>query len=309
MRFWDIVKEVSAQAVQREAEQQFMLAIAGHPQEIEAALRQITGDGTVLIPDSARPFLLAASPPYDEVTERRLRHADILVSLPGGPALNEMRPARVLQVAWGGNLIPVVLQVRPDLRVALGRRFPGFRVLASECLIREIALVNAEFTAVSGISQAIPVLLPLFPAMVGADLLVLTKNQIMMLFRLAAIHGESYRLQDRIYELLPLLGGALGWRGLARQLTGLIPAAAGLPLRIGVAYSGTYVTGRTAQLIFQTGRKPTRAELREIANEAARLARETAGRIRALRKKDPPAGPALPEPAALPEEVMDESRA
>lgn len=281
MAFWHIIKEVSAQAVRREAEQSVVLAVIGAADQVEQAVRQILGaEGLTEIPEELRPYLIAAQPPFDEVLERRLRHADVLVSLPGGPGPAELRPAEALQIAWAGNVIPEVLQARPDLRVPLGRRFPGFRTLAAESLIREVSRVNAEFTAISGISQSLPLLLPLFPAVAGADILLLTKNQILMLFRLAAIYGESYRLRDRVYEILPLLASALGWRTIARQLTGLVPAGAGVPLRIAISYSATYTVGRAAQVVFQEGRRPSRAELARIREQAAELGKTVMGKLR-----------------------------
>jgi uncharacterized protein (DUF697 family) len=167
--------------------------------------------------------------------------------------------------------------------------------------------VNAEFSTIAGISNAIPFLAPLFPAVVGADLLMLTKNQVFMILRLAAIYGDDPGFFRHGKEIASVVGGAFGWRTLARELSGVLPGPLGLPLRIGISYSGTYTVGKAAEMVFDRGRRPTRKEMRQIYEDASRLAKETVARLApSLRRKEMGEGhAALPEPheAALPEEV------
>src|SRR5207248_3105512 len=77
---------------------------------------------------AAEPFLFTASPPYSEADEKRMRHADLLVSLPAGPGITEFRPADTMPLLRPEALVRAVLARRQDLRVALGRRrasWPG----------------------------------------------------------------------------------------------------------------------------------------------------------------------------------------
>lgn len=301
MNFWDVIKEVSAQPVRQEAGRLFVLGLAGDPEPVAAAREAALGPGAT--PEQVRaaePFLCCGSPPYSDEVEKRLRHADLLVSLPGGPGLTDLRPADTIRVPAVQDLHAHVLARRPDLRVPIGRNLPGFRTLAAEHVIRDVSRINAEFATISGISDAIPFLTPLFPAVAGADILVLTKNQVLMIFRLAAIYGEDLDLKSRTREVLPVIGSALGWRTLARQLLGFLPGGLGLPARAGIAYSGTYAVGRAAQMAFDQGRRPTRKEMRRIYEESAQRAREIAGRLRdrkGLRERGEPGPDALPPPA------------
>lgn len=311
MKFWDVVKEMSAQPVRQEASRLFVLGLAGDPDIVAAARAEALGpDATHDGAAAAAPYLFAASPPYSEEEEKRLRYADLLVSFPGGPAITELRPADTIRVQRVEDLKQRVLEHRPDLRVSLARRLPGFREMASEQVIQDVSRVNAEFAAVAGISGAIPFLSPLFPAVAGADLLMLTKNQVFMILRLAAIHGYDLGLKARSKEIAGVVGSAFGWRALARELAGVLPGALGLPIRAGIAYSGTYAVGRAAQMVFDEGRRPTRAEMARIYEEATNLARDAAARV--LEKfggrKDAPSEPkALPEPSAepLPSEIPE----
>ncbi|HTE19645.1 MAG TPA: hypothetical protein VK689_14860 [Armatimonadota bacterium] len=304
MKFWDVIKEVSAQPIRQEAERLFVLALAGEPGAVAVAHAAVLGAGVT--PEQtarAAPFFFSASPPYSAADENRLRYADLLVSLPGGPGITDLRPADTLLVEQPEHVLELVLAHRPDLRVPLARRFPGFRTPAAEQVIRDTSRINAEFAAIAGLSQSIPFLAPLFPVVAGTDIMVLTKNQVMMIFRLAAIYGEDMGLKARAREIAPVIGGALGWRTLARQLAGAIPGALGLPLRAGIAFSGTYAVGRAAQMAFDVGRRPTRREMARIYEEGTQLARDTVGRLRArFAKPGEPSGEqkALPAPSVEP---------
>lgn len=296
MSFWEVVKEVSARPVRREADRQFVLALAGEPGAV--AVARAAALGAFPAPEEAAgaaPYLLCLSPPYTAADETRLRHADVLVSLPGGPGVTEFRPAPTLQLERPEAVAAAVVAEYPALLVALGRRLPGFRAAAADYLIRQVSMVNAEFAVVSGVSQSIPVLAPLFPAVMGTDIVLLTKNQVLMVFRLAAIYGEALDLASRAREVLPVIGGAFGWRTLSRQLLGFLPGGLGLPVRAGVAYSGTYAVGRAAQMAFDEGRRPTRREMLRIYEEAGHLARGVVGSLASRFPSGRAASPQLPD--------------
>ncbi|MGV3720907.1 MAG: hypothetical protein ACO1SX_08350 [Actinomycetota bacterium] len=287
MRFWEVIKEMSAQPVRQEATRLFVLGLAGNPDVVAEARELVLGPKTS--PGdraAAEPFLCTASPPFSSSEEGRLRYADLLVSLPGGPGITDLRPADTIEVASVKDLKRSILLHRPDLRVALGRRLPGFRDEAAEYVIRDVSRVNAEFAALSTITQSIPFLAPLFPVVAGADIFLLTKNQAILIFRLAAIYGEDLDLKSRAREVAPVIGGAFGWRTIARQLAGALPGAMGLPVRAGIAFSGTYAVGRAAQMVFDQGRRPTRQEMLRIYEEGRDLAQEVITSLRERFRKD-----------------------
>lgn len=284
MNFWDTIKEVSAESVRKEAARLFLIVLAGEAEDVASAREYALGNATPEERVLADTYLLTATPPYSPAVEQRLRHADLLVSLPGGPGLTEFRPADTLIIEHPTELIPHVLAHRPDLAVPVARRLPGFRGLAAEQVIRSVSRVNAEFAAIAGIPSVLPILAPLFPAVAGADVVVLTKNQVLMMFRLAAVYGEDLALKSRVREVLPVIGGAFGWRTLARQILGMVPGGVGLGVRAAIAYSATYATGRVAQMAFDEGRRPTQREMRRIYEEAAIQAK---GVMESLRHSQP----------------------
>jgi len=282
MRFWDAIKELSAQGVRDEARRLFVLALAGDPIEVEKARELCLGEGG-RAGDAwvANPFLYCVSPPYNEEDEKWLRHADLIVSLPGGPGLTDFRPADTLPVARAEDILQAVMAYRQDLRIALARRLPGFRRLAADHVIADVSRINAEFALLSTLTQGLPWLQPLFPAIAGADVLVLTKNQMLLVFRLAAIYDQDLSPWIRLRQTLPIVGSAVGWRTIARELAGLVPVA-GLPFKAAVAFTGTYASGRAVQMVFDKGRQPTRLEMRKIYEEGALLAK---GAVAALKDR------------------------
>jgi uncharacterized protein (DUF697 family) len=85
----------------------------------------------------------------------------------------------------------------------------------------------------------------------GADMPVLTLNQIRMVFRIAAAYGEELD-RDRAIEVLAVIGAGLGFRAIARQALGFIPGV-GWAIKGGVAYAGTQALGRAAVAYFEKG--------------------------------------------------------
>lgn len=157
-------------------------------------------------------------------------------------------------------------------QLALGRYLPAFRKQVATSIINQTARANAEFALLSNIPAAIPIVGNLMA--VGADFLVLTKNQLMLIYKLAAAHGREIEQPWRLYtELLPVVGAGLVWRTVARELAGLIPFAAGTIPKVLIAYAGTAVTGQAANYYYEFGARPTAQQLRRYYERASELAR------------------------------------
>jgi uncharacterized protein (DUF697 family) len=78
----------------------------------------------------------------------------------------------------------------------------------------------------------------------GADFPVLTMNQLRLVLRIAAAHGEELDAQ-RAPEILATIGNGLAFRRIAHQAIGVIPVA-GWALQGAVAYTGTRTVGEAA---------------------------------------------------------------
>jgi len=83
--------------------------------------------------------------------------------------------------------------------------------------------------------------------MPGADMPVMTLNQIKMTLQLAFIYGEEFTLR-RIIECLSVVATAFGWRFAARMATRAIPRIFRVPAKIGIAYVSTLALGKAMEL-------------------------------------------------------------
>jgi uncharacterized protein (DUF697 family) len=178
-----------------------------------------------------------------------------------------------------------IVKRNADRAPAFGRALPVFRPAAAKQVIDETAVANAQFSLVSNIPTILPVIGNIAAA--GADFIVLTKNQVMMLYKLAAVYGRDLRDQRGILqEVVPVVGAGLLWRTAARQAVTWLPFAAGTIPKLAIAYVGTMAVGRAADFYYRTGLKPTRSQMDQFVRQATELLRQLdlPGVRRVLRK-------------------------
>lgn len=160
-----------------------------------------------------------------------------------------------------------IASASPDRAPAYGRHIPTFRPAAVKAVIDQTARANAQFALISNVPTVIPIFGSLMA--VGADMLVLTKNQALMIFKIAAIHDRDLHDQMRILrEVTPVVGAGFFWRTLAREAAAFLPVLIGTVPKVGVAYIGTAVAGRAADFYYRYGKKPTREQMQAIYGQA-----------------------------------------
>lgn len=159
----------------------------------------------------------------------------------------------------------------PDLAPALGRHFETWRPAAVRAIIDQTSKANAQFALVSNIPAVVPILGGFVSA--SADLIVLTKNQIMMAYKIAAAHNRALDSQMAIVrELTPVVGAGFVWRTIAREAASFIPLAAGTIPKVAIAFAGTMTIGRAADYFYQYGSKPSKSQLDMFLGSAMKLA-------------------------------------
>jgi uncharacterized protein (DUF697 family) len=163
----------------------------------------------------------------------------------------------------------------PELRLALGRQFQGLRELAFTSLIDETARANASYAFTTGIAEVVPLLN--VPMNIG-DIVMLTKNQLVMSYKIALVAGKSGSPRHLIAEILGVLGGGLLFRQIARQLVGLIPVV-GVVAKVTVAYAGTWAIGRAVVLWATVGETVTAETVRVLYDEGLTLGRQAASAL------------------------------
>ena len=93
------------------------------------------------------------------------------------------------------DLVPRVLESLPDKHLTLARHFPLFRFAVTRNLIAESAMVNAAYLFSTGFAEIIPMLDIPFNI---ADVVILTKNQSLMVYKIGLALGLSPRWQDQL---------------------------------------------------------------------------------------------------------------
>jgi uncharacterized protein (DUF697 family) len=165
-----------------------------------------------------------------------------------------------------------VTDTLPLLAPSYGRFYESWRAAAVRAIIDETAKANAQFALVSNIPAVIPILGGFVSA--SADLIVLTKNQVMMCYKIAAAHDRELGNQMAVVrELTPVVGAGFLWRTAAREAASFIPLAAGTIPKVVIAFAGTMTVGRAADYYYRFGKKPTKDQLSQFAESASKLAK------------------------------------
>lgn len=244
--------------------QQFAFALAGGDVPDEQAARRTI---TVATPD-VLDGLNVGSLPYDALllldpTPDMRRHSALrriisdqwqtavlaVVTGPGAATDPGIPSITVTDPTEAKGLQPLrvrlVPMLHPDRRVAWGRAFAGFRQPMTDYLIEQTARANAQFAIMTDITARIPMIGGL--AATGADFFVLTKNQLILAYQLAAIHGRDLSDQKMVMmNAAPYLVAGLGWRELATRAVRVVPGASFVPKGV-IAYGGTVASGFLAR--------------------------------------------------------------
>ncbi len=275
-RLWSHFKSLDVAAIAEEAERPFHLALIGTDDQTallsarlaleSPAPRDLGANGPANIQPYLGTYSAAASAPPDSL----LLHAD---------------PLTADEAHLAETLAKMVL-AHPELRLSLARHVPAFRPAVSAQLIGEASKDNARIALISALPGILPMTAFLSPATALGDMFVLTRNQITLLLKIAAVYGKEIDLRARTKELLPVVGSAFGWRAAARELIGLVPGGIGLVVKGSIAYAGTYTVGKAAMIYYSTGQTLTGPRLRQLYLDSLK---EATGRIQPLLTRIRPA--------------------
>jgi hypothetical protein len=163
-----------------------------------------------------------------------------------------------------------VLDGSSELDLPLARNFEVFREPVMDDIIQRISKENALFSVASALPDVIPTLFEL-PWSVGefaTDTAFLTMNQVRMALLMAGACGHPVGYAEQKAQIGLIIGGAFGWRAIARELAGKIPMGGGLIPKGAIAFAGTYAVGASLKRYHLQGIQPSLAE-RRLAYEAA----------------------------------------
>ncbi len=300
---WKLIREVDLDAVHAEAERGFrvlLVAEAGGDAEALGALLTSAPDGgrhpwlvpvaaglqpvATPLPDLAVLVSRSADlPPRLAIAAQRLggHHVPFVTIVVGrtlGSQDGVVRPGeaaraavRSLEPAHVAAVAQAVLSGAPaTLRLAFARRLPPLRPALYTALIEDTARANALYALGSGVAESVPVLSLPFNL---ADIVILTKNQIVMSYRIALAAGRQGTIRAVLGQTLGVIGSGFMLRQLARQLVGLVPVI-GIAPKVAVAYAGTWAVGRAVAAWAGGGPAVTRASVARFYAEALERGRQ-----------------------------------
>jgi uncharacterized protein (DUF697 family) len=293
---WKTLKEADLAAIRHDAERRFeVLVVAEDAAEGRGLAERLTGADrphpwlTLATPEDARDRAAATgldaailvspvedlSPALSAARDALARAGVPLVTVvQGAPTATAaiVRPGEagraVVQRGDEAGLPALAAAVAaafdPTLRLALARQLPPLRAAIFDALIDETARANATYALTTGLAEAVPILdVPLNLA----DMVVLTKNQLVMSYKIALACGKKGTPRELIGEVVGVIGSGFLLRQAARQLVGLIPMVGILP-KVALAYAGTWAVGRAVAAWASEGRKLTPAAVRRFYREA-----------------------------------------
>jgi hypothetical protein len=181
-----------------------------------------------------------------------------------------------------------ILAKRPELALPLARYFAPFRKPVIDGVIRLVAKENAFFSIATAIPDIVPLLsIPWALGEWASDTAFLTMNQVRMVFLIAAASDHHIGYREQKAEIGSILAGAFGFRAIARELVGHIPLGGGLIPKAAIAWSGTYVVGRSMERLYLLGYGYTDQERKSAVQAAFEKGREVAAAILATLRRQP----------------------
>jgi uncharacterized protein (DUF697 family) len=255
-----VLKELRASAARDEP-----LVVSGARELASALRRELVRGGVSSAVREQGPLEGAAAlvhvlaGPFDADDEQLLKQAararipivvvtrDRLQPVPDGTHIPYVLDENVVRVGSGEGF-PVeriaerIAHALGEAGTPLAARLPVLRRPVCNQLIRRYSRRNGLVGAA--------VFLP------GADLPVLTLNQVRLVLRIADAYGFEID-RERLPEVLGVIGSGLGLRALARRSIGIVPLV-GWAVKGAVAYAGTRALGEAAVRYFERRAPVTR---------------------------------------------------
>lgn len=219
--------------------------------------------------------LLALNLPIFAITVDEQAQPSGPASPPIAGAYGEYVVPAVSKEALRGRVFPQLIERCKGVEIAVGRRLPVLRETVAAKLTRDAANNALKVALASAVVDHIPVFGLVLGAFASAgDMVAITGIQMMLLLHVEATYGKDPDVQ-RLWQLLPVVGGGFGWRMLARELSGFIPVA-GIAIKGAIAYAGTIVVGEGVTFYYEHGRHMSAGQASTIYENTKRDALEFA---------------------------------
>jgi uncharacterized protein (DUF697 family) len=280
------------------------MLLAGHddgivPVEAAATLETIDPKNPPHITEEARCVIYLgrrsdlATMQFSALTAAKLPIFALVVDEDAQPSGPQSAPARgtwgeyvvsaISREALAGRVFPHLIECCKGVEIAVGRNLPALRETVAAKLTRDAANNALKVALASAVVDHVPIFGIVLGAIASAgDTVAITALQMMLMLHIESAYGKDPDL-GRAWQLLPVVGGGLGWRMLARELSGFIPVA-GIAIKGAIAYAGTIVVGEGVTFYYEHGRHMSGNQASAIyertKNDALSFARDLLDRFR-----------------------------
>jgi uncharacterized protein (DUF697 family) len=204
--------------------------------------------------------------------------------LPAGLAILNAPGAVIDDADATRQLVRAIRDLKVINELSLAHHLPAFRESVSRSLIDDTAVANAVYSFGSGLVEMNPVAdIPLNVA----DIVVLTKNQALMAYKIALAQGLTEDFRQVMPQLAAVVGGGFVLRQIARGLIGLVPGF-GLVPKVAIAFAGTYATGELIHRWCAYGERVYEEATRELYDAALARGKTFARTLLHRRDRLPP---------------------
>ena len=280
---WQAFRQLNPKNVDEESRRTIRVGMVGDINLLQDSAAHLLGEDLQAY-DEAGDTLILLTTPLEQAAFSLLPRCDaLLLSFDYTDTLPGVATERIFRFSSTDDLGPAVRAIlrEPELsylHLPFARALPAFRRDVASEIIQGVSIENAVFTASTSLGNIIPN--PLQPLASVAeslgDLVVLTANQMRMLFRLAAAYDQDMGYKQQVPEVLTILAAAFGWRSLARELVSKAPFGAGIVPKSAIAFAGTWAIGDGIVYYYTTGKRLTKQEMAEHFEAAYDRGKEAA---------------------------------
>lgn len=268
-KIWDELSQINMHKINRVCQHNIQIGLVGSTAAIEDMMKWLVSfpyhNFTFPVPDNdeihsnkemLKRLIIIPVSTEEEFDKEKLKTSDFCIV--ESRIANEVKQFHTEVYPFDAadpNLAAQILANHERIRFALSHNFPVFRPEHAKIEIQETAIQNTAWVLISTLPAYLPV--PhrtiVAPLEMLADFIVLTLNEVKLMFELIGLLGEKIELRH-ILDFAVVFGLAKLSRGIAVLILRSIPAHAAVLAKAALAYALTWAIGE-AIVFFIVGRQ------------------------------------------------------
>lgn len=297
-KIWNELSQINMHKINQVCQHNIQIGLVGPASTIEEMMKWLISfpyhDLTLPVPNNdkvrsnkemLKRLIIIPASTKEEIDREKLKTSDFCIVEPG--IANEVKQLHTEVYPFDAtdtNLAAQILANHERIRFALSHNFPVFRPEHAKIEIQETAIQNTAWVLIS----TLPAYLPaphrsiVAPIEMLADFIVLTLNEVKLMFELIGLLGEKIEFKH-ILNFAFVFALAKLSRGIAVFILRSIPTHAALIVKAALAYALTWAIGE-AIVFFIVGRQ--KCKLSFLIQRVKRHFKNGLAEAKGLVKKD-----------------------